>query len=408
MRGLRTSLSLFGKMVLLFQRCLITTTTTTTRTTRTSSSFWVSALAAAPRPPHHTHKRAISSSASKASSFNTNHNRNNNNQLSNHHLLDPTILYSDNHLLVVHKPPGWHSVPNAQASSKCLLTELQRRQWGGGSQRDFLKPLHRLDQPCSGVLLYAKTSKAATRISKLWKQGSVDKDYLIVVPSDRIPPLKQASRKLQQKDQKDGYWHYLEGSMERRKDNSPKSQTVRIHRVDPERHTSTTSYRHVSLHWKILVEKCQLPQYTVLQVQTNEGARHMVRALMALVGQCPIVGDARYAAKSLSQQQLLPDRSVALHAVTVQWEPSALQLGTLEQHQFQAAPPATWGHYFGLVMPSSSTSSSRKQKQSKRRRSGGGGHQNKQQQQTKRSIGPRSSSSSARRSSQKRQYDNQS
>ena len=398
-------MSLFGKMVLLFQRCLITTTTTTR--TRTSSSFWVTALAAgARRPPHHTHsKRAISSSASKTSSS-FNKNNINNNQLSNHHLLDPTILYSDNHLLVVHKPPGWHSVPNAQASSKCLLTELQRREWGGGSQRDFLKPLHRLDQPCSGVLLYAKTSKAATRLSKLWKQGAVDKDYLIVVPSDRIHPLKQASRLL--KEDNDGHWHYLEGSMERRKDNSVKSQTVRIHRVDPERHTSTTSYRHVSLHWKILDEyKCQLPQYTVLQVQTNEGARHMVRALMALVGQCPIVGDARYAS---SLPQLLPDRSVALHAFTVGWEPSALQLGTLEQHQFQAAPPATWGHYFGLVMPSSSTSSSRKQKQSsKRRRSGGGGHQNKQQQQTKRSIGPRSSSSSsARRSSQKRQYDNQS
>ena len=66
----------------------------------------------------------------------------------------PTIIYSDNHLLVVNKPPGWHSVPNTPKhgksngscgegeTKKCLLTYLKTNKLGGGSKSDFLIPLH--------------------------------------------------------------------------------------------------------------------------------------------------------------------------------------------------------------------------------------------------------------------------
>ena len=103
----------------------------------------------------------------------------------------PTILYSDNHLVAVNKPAGWHSVPNLPKqrkkggtkhrniedtdaaitinSKKCLLTHLQQRGLGGGSKKDFLVPLHRIDQPCTGILLFGKTSKAASRVTKVWK-----------------------------------------------------------------------------------------------------------------------------------------------------------------------------------------------------------------------------------------------
>jgi 23S rRNA-/tRNA-specific pseudouridylate synthase len=114
----------------------------------------------------------------------------------------PTILYQNNHLLVVHKPPGWHAIPNSSPigtttttpstgmteeevekedrcsgvvhdTSKCLLTYLsQQRKLGGGSNKEYLKPLHRIDQPCTGLLLYGKTTKAASRIQTLFSQMS--------------------------------------------------------------------------------------------------------------------------------------------------------------------------------------------------------------------------------------------
>jgi 23S rRNA-/tRNA-specific pseudouridylate synthase len=104
----------------------------------------------------------------------------------------PVVLFASNHVLAVYKPPGWHSIPHSRRSkdditdenddpfegidtSKCLLTHLQRCKLGGGSQQTYLKPLHRLDQPCSGVMLWGKTTKAASRLQRLFSPQSHNK-----------------------------------------------------------------------------------------------------------------------------------------------------------------------------------------------------------------------------------------
>ena len=65
-------------------------------------------------------------------------------------LLEPSIVFSNNHLLLVNKPPGYHSQPNESPAlgnnSKCMLSKLKSLQLGGGSSKDFLLPMHRLDQ----------------------------------------------------------------------------------------------------------------------------------------------------------------------------------------------------------------------------------------------------------------------
>ena len=65
-------------------------------------------------------------------------------------LLEPSIVFSNNHLLLVNKPPGYHSQPNESPAlgnnSKCMLTKLRSLRLGGGSSKDFLLPMHRLDQ----------------------------------------------------------------------------------------------------------------------------------------------------------------------------------------------------------------------------------------------------------------------
>merc|ERR1740124_1823499 len=96
-------------------------------------------------------------------------------------LLRPTVLFTNNHLLVINKPPGWSSMPTKSEPVKCLLQYLTSKGLGGGSKKTFLIPLHRIDQPCSGIMFFAKTSKAASRVTKIWKRRLVEKCYYCVL-----------------------------------------------------------------------------------------------------------------------------------------------------------------------------------------------------------------------------------
>ncbi len=250
----------------------------------------------------------------------------------------PTVLYEDNHLLAINKPAGWHSVPNpGPESPKCLLSELKRMGLGGGSNNDFLLSLHRIDQPCTGLLLFAKTGKAATRVSTHWKQKMVQKQYLCVVSTDGIGTLRKNSQYAR------GDWNLLEGLMSTPAKNrsSTKKRSVSIRPVHSR--APSSSDRQVSIEWKLLKTRNKSPEFQVILVKTNEGARHMVRAILAQVGRCPIAGDVRYNSGSTP----LPDQSVALHAFRLCLDPN-LKLGNLDTFDFQAPLPRTWSRFFGL------------------------------------------------------------
>ena len=82
----------------------------------------------------------------------------------------------------------------------------------------------------------------------------------------------------------------------------------------------------------------------------------MVRALLAQVGECPILGDVRYWKPNKSRDSdndaedkgPLQDRSVALHAYGVYFDQKQLQLGSLDTFAFQAPVPPTWESFFGI------------------------------------------------------------
>ena len=115
-------------------------------------------------------------------------------------LPQPDVLYESNHLLAVNKPPGWNSMPESSNASieKCLLSHLKNRKLGGGSNQEFLRPLHRLDQPCSGILLLGKTTKASSRIQSQWK--AVKKTYYAAVePTSAVGDAILADLKLSNK-----------------------------------------------------------------------------------------------------------------------------------------------------------------------------------------------------------------
>ena len=94
---------------------------------------------------------------------------------------DLAVLYADNHLLAVAKPAGLPAVPD-ESGDESLLDRA--RAW---VEREYAKPgrawlgvVHRIDRPVSGVVLFARTSKAAARLSEAFRGRAVQKRYLAV------------------------------------------------------------------------------------------------------------------------------------------------------------------------------------------------------------------------------------
>jgi 23S rRNA-/tRNA-specific pseudouridylate synthase len=275
-------------------------------------------------------------------------------------LLDPTILFQSNHVLAVNKPPGWQSVSVAQNDEKCLLNFLQYiKRSGGGSDNSFLLPMHRLDQPCSGLLLYGKTRKAASRIQSKWKH--IQKTYLVVVPEICLDSLRRQSLAVAAENEDDSSWLELRGLIPRKRrqhsqdwgtGNRDRGWSVSMipWKEDIHEENQLSDYRLCSLQWRFL-SSSSVPQHgrrssskescALLEVRTNQGARHMVRAAFACHGS-PLVGDLRYGAI-----QPLPDQSVALHARWLHLPPDHISLN-LPQRDFSAPIPSLWENYFGF------------------------------------------------------------
>jgi len=338
-------------------------------------------------------------------------------------LLPPTILHSNNHIVVVNKPPGWHSVPNNYDNSvatndknnnnqiqKCLLTHLQDTRQGGGTLQKFLKPVHRIDQPCSGIMIWAKTTKAAERLAKVWKAKQVIKTYVCLIPTKRLDNLMQQSSQQQQQQQQptatttkeavtaaaaaaadvegttkyddddnNHNWWNLEGYQHRRNKNPSNSThnaastvvgwNVIITSTAPN-HLSKNVQQHnkvrpVSILWKHVPVAASSSssssssslrtnsnnEVSVILVRTRMGARHMVRAILAQVGQCPIIGDRRYG--SIKNQLFFRSpqhfQVVGLHAYSIQLPTTQLQLGPQNamERYFQAPLPEAWDGMLG-------------------------------------------------------------
>jgi 23S rRNA pseudouridine1911/1915/1917 synthase len=212
------------------------------------------------------------------------------------------ILFEDNHLLVVNKPAGLLAQGD-EGGDECLL-ELARdyvRKKYEKPGNVFLGLVHRLDRPVSGVMVLARTSKAASRLSEQFRDRTVRKTYLAVVagcPEDIAGEL--------------------EHQMGRRADKSGRTPIA----VDP--FTDSVPAR---LRWRI-VDGGTIR--SVLRVEPETGRRHQIRAQLAAAGM-PILGDRKYGAP-----EALPDRSIALHA----WRLEIAHPVGGARTTFTARPPA--------------------------------------------------------------------
>lgn len=188
------------------------------------------------------------------------------------------VLYVDNHLLAVYKPAGL-LVQGDLTADPCLL-DLARSWIKDRFQKPgnvFLGLVHRLDRPVSGLVLFARTTKAASRLSAVFRESRAIKIYLAVV--EGRPNRGSAT---------------LVHGLARRKAGGVS--------VLP---TETPGTQRAELHYRTLA--CA-DQRSLLAVQLKTGRKHQIRAQLAHEG-CPIVGDVRYGAPST-----LPHRAIALHA----------------------------------------------------------------------------------------------
>ncbi len=211
------------------------------------------------------------------------------------------ILYTDNHLIAVDKPAGIPTVPDATGAAS--LFDLVRS-W---IETEFKKPgrafvgvVHRLDRPVSGVVVFARTSKAASRLSEAIREHHVRKVYWGVGLGE--PP--STSGELVQWLSKD-------------------TEKNRVSAFDRER----AGAKRAVTRWRVLAQR---GGRTLYEFEPLTGRAHQLRVCAATLG-TPLIGDRRYGARDR-----LDDRSIALHAKRLELEHPTRK----EPLAFECLPPA--------------------------------------------------------------------
>ena len=212
----------------------------------------------------------------------------------------PSVLYEDNHLLVLEKPACLPCVPDASEDESLL-------DWGKQYVKEaydkpgavFLGVVHRLDRPVSGVVLFARTSKAADRLSAQFRERTVEKTYLGVTTG----PAPTESGLLEQWLRKD-------------------TDANRVH-IAAE---GEEGARSAVTEWRALERRGDL---TLLELKPRTGRPHQLRVACKSLG-APLAGDLKYGAR-----EPLPDMSIALHAAQLAFDHPTRE----ERLEFKASPP---------------------------------------------------------------------
>ena len=176
----------------------------------------------------------------------------------------PEILYEDNHIIAVYKRSS-DLVQGDKTGDVSLDTEIKKYLAGKYKKTGevFLGVVHRLDRPVSGVMLFARTSKALTRLNEMFKTQQVKKTYLAIVKER--PPEDEAR-----------ITHYL------KKNEAQNKSYVYDSEVKGSKEASLT-YRL----------KGRSERFYLLEVELHSGRHHQIRAQLAKIG-CPVKGDLKY------------------------------------------------------------------------------------------------------------------
>jgi len=205
-----------------------------------------------------------------------------------------TVLYEDNHIIAVNKT--CNEIVQGDKTGDIPLSEIVKAYIKDKYNKPgevFLGVTHRLDRPTSGVVLFARTSKALTRLNEMFKEKT-----------NRQSSIVQSSIKKT-------YWAIVQGAPgqpEARLENwlIRNEQQNKSYIAKP----NATNAKKAVLSYKTLVRG---ENYTLLEVNLETGRHHQIRCQLAALG-CPVKGDLKYGAKRSN-----PDGGICLHARQIEF-----------------------------------------------------------------------------------------
>ena len=191
------------------------------------------------------------------------------------------VVYEDNHIIIVYKESG--EIVQGDKTGDTPLSETVKQYIKEKYQKPgavFLGVVHRLDRPVSGLVVFARTSKALTRLNNMFRDGEVHKTYWAIVDSGKCKVKSEEFATAE---------HWL---------------------VRNEKQNKSYAYDHEVPRSKKAVLRYRMighsDRYSLVEVQLLTGRHHQIRCQLAAIG-CPIKGDLKYGAPRSN-----PDGSISL------------------------------------------------------------------------------------------------
>lgn len=183
-------------------------------------------------------------------------------------LTENQILFEDNHIIIINKKAG-QLVQGDKTGDISLLDEVKSY-----IKLKYSKPgnvfaglVHRIDRPTSGIVIFAKTSKALTRLTEMIKKREIKKTYWAVVKKNEIPETQRLV-------------HYL-------KKNEKNNKAIIFNTS-----SAQSGSKEAILTYKIIKKS---DHYLLLEIDLETGRHHQIRAQLSAI-KCPIKGDLKYGA----------------------------------------------------------------------------------------------------------------
>jgi 23S rRNA pseudouridine1911/1915/1917 synthase len=229
--------------------------------------------------------------------------------------MDIKVLYEDNHIIAVEKPAG--VLTQGDKSGDISLFDMVKDYLKEKYKKlgnVFLGLVHRLDKPVQGIVLFAKTSKGASRLSEQFRNHTIQKTYHGIVvgrPKEQKGSIKEKVNKIS---------FFAEGFTNK----TDEELLAEIKKA--------TKTRTAELEYEVLKSN---EKYSLLKILPKTGRFHQIRIQMQQMG-CPILGDEKYGAANA-----LHDRSIALAATAIEFK-SATDNKTIK---LEIPLPESWKKY---------------------------------------------------------------
>lgn len=215
------------------------------------------------------------------------------------------IIYEDNHIIIADKSAGILTQGDYSGEQSLLemIKEYVRTKYNKPGEA-FIGLVHRLDRPVSGLLVFARTSKAAARLQKEFTSGRIKKFYIAVVETD---------------SELNPGWNRLENFLERERD---------VTRIVP---GATSKSEKAVLYYHELIKG---KNFSLILIKLDTGKKHQIRAQLSGIGK-PVAGDKKYGSTENTGESIL------LHSACLSFKHPVRD----DFMQFYSAPPAVFDKF---------------------------------------------------------------